>query len=341
MKSSDRVLFARVGWMNFYSGIVPGDLSLIGGGAYNETAIGSEVLNFAHHQGRMYGFVQGVRDSSLSLERIDPVGQQLDSLDRTLVIFVSRRTDGAGQVIVGWYWNAVVLREYRDDPRRSSARYGRVYNLVAARRNAVLLPTNERWESVPVGAGAFGQSNVCYPRELGGALKTRGWVKRAIAYVRTYTGSNLVTNRHIETENQAAERAEAVEAAGQGQGFASTPAQRRAIEKHAMARAHAYFCKKYDVKDVSKQKGVLDLRCGRNGRTRIHVEVKGTTTLGASVILTPPEVARARRGAVALYVLHSIKLNGAKAQGGEERVIHPWDISKGRLKALNFTYKLP
>jgi hypothetical protein len=51
---------------------VPGDPELIGGGAYNETEIGSEALNFAPHQDRMYGFVQGVRNNPLTPERIDP-----------------------------------------------------------------------------------------------------------------------------------------------------------------------------------------------------------------------------------------------------------------------------
>jgi hypothetical protein len=167
-------------------------------------------------------------------------------------------------------------------------------------------------------------------------------MSRAIDYVLEYAGPNLVTDPEIEVQNQAAAQAEAVDAAGQGQGFASTPAERRAIEDHAMARALGHFKKRYlVVENVSKQKGVLDLRCGSNGKTSIHVEVKGTTTSGESVILTRREVERARKGNTALYILHSIRLKGEKAAGGVERVIPKWDIGKGRLTPLNFSYKLP
>jgi hypothetical protein len=338
---TDRILFARIGWMNFYSGIVPGDAELIGGGAYNETDIGSEVLNFAPHQDRMYGFVQGVRSYPLTLERIDPEAQGADTISSTLVIFVSRRPHQKGQVIIGWYRNATVHRDAASDPR-SSAHDWRAFNIVAKRKNAVLLPTNERRQPVRAGSGAFGQSNVCYPREQKGHRKNAHWMRRAVDYILAYTGANLVTDRDVETQNQAAEQAEAVQAAGQGQGFASTPAQRRAIEDHAMARALTHFRKRFSkVENVSKQKGVLDLRCGSAGKTIVHVEVKGTTTSGDSVILTRREVERARLGVCALYVLHSVKLKGDNASGGKERVIYKWVIGKGRLTPLNFTYELP
>lgn len=336
-----RVLFARVGWMNFYRGIVPGDPELIGGGAYNETEIGSEVLNFAAHEGRMYGFVQGIRSHPLTIERIHEAADGKDRIARTLVIFVSRRPHQRGQVVIGWYQNASVYREAHSDPRRQF-RSQRVFNITARRKDALLLPTKERWEAVPGGAGAFGQSNVCYPLDRDGRPKKAAWMSKAIEYVRGYAGPNLVDEPEVEIQNQAAAQAEAVDAAGQGQGFASTPAERRAIEDHAMARALAHFKKRYSVVDnVSKQKGVLDLRCGSNGKTTIHVEVKGTTTAGESVILTRREVERARAGKAALFVLHSVRLKGEKATGGVERVIYKWDIGKGRLTPLNFQYKLP
>jgi len=336
-----RVLFARIGWMNFYKGIIPGDPELIGGGAYNDVEIGSEVLNFAPHQHRMFGFVQGIRSHPLRLERIDPQAENSPTIGKTLVVFVSRRPHHKGQVIVGWYRNATIHREADGDPRPGAGN-SRVFNAVANAKDTVLLPTNERWEPVPAGAGAFGQSNVCYPRNANGQPKNASWIRLALDYVLGYQGPNLVTHPEVETENQASEQAEAVNAAGQGQGFASTAAERRAIENHAMSRALKHFGKRYSrVENVSKQKGVLDLRCGTAGNVRVHVEVKGTTTSGDSVILTRAEVARARSSASALYVLHSIKLKGETASGGHERVIYKWVIGKGRLTPLNFTYRLP
>jgi Domain of unknown function (DUF3883) len=336
-----RVLFARIGWMNFYRGIVPGDPELIGGGAYNETEIGSEVLNFAAYEGRVYGFVQGIRQHPLTIERIDEAADGHDRVTMTLVIFVSRRPHQSGQVIIGWYRNAVVHREADSDPR-PKFRSQRAFNITAKLKDAVLLPTKERWEAVPSGTGAFGQSNVCYPLDRDGHPKKAAWMSRAIEYVLKYAGANLVVDREVEVQDQAAAQAEAVDAAGQGQGFASTPGERRAIEDHAMARALRHFKKRYPVvENVSKQKGVLDLRCGSHGKTIIHVEVKGTTTPGESVILTRREVERARKKSSALYILHSIRLKHEKAIGGVERVIYKWDIGKGRLTPLNFSYKLP
>lgn len=164
---------------------------------------------------------------------------------------------------------------------------------MARLKDAFRLPTKERWEPVPGGAGAFGQSNVCYLLARDGRPKKAAWMFKAIDYVREYAGPNLLTDPEIEVQNQAAAQAEAVDAAGQGQGFASTPAERRVIEDHAMARALRHFKSRYAVvENVSKQKGVLDLRCGSNGKTSVHVEVKGTTTSGESVILTRREVER-------------------------------------------------
>lgn len=336
-----RVLFARIGWMTFYEGKVPGDSELVGGGAYNESGTGSEVLNFAPHQGRLYGFVQGIKSFPLTLKRIDPHSGDAASVNSTLVIFVAKRPDDGGQVIVGWYRNATVNQEAASDPR-PGFRKKRAFNVVAKRREAVLLPTNERWQLVPSGAAAFGQSNVCYSYDSEFHRKKALWIRHAVDYVLGYTGANLVLDRSIETQNQGAEKAEATDAAGQGQGFASTPAQRRAIEEHAMARAFAHFRKRFSkVENVSKQKGVLDLRCGSAGETSIHVEVKGTTTAGDAVILTRREVERARSSPSALYVLHSIKLEGEKASGGTARVIDEWAIRRGSLTPLAFIYKLP
>jgi hypothetical protein len=341
IKRTDRVVFARIGWMTFYAGIVPGDARLIGGGSYNDKDAGSEKLNFAPYRGRVYGFVQGIRSSPLSLERIASTASDAESVDSTLVIFVSRRPSQRGQVIVGWYVNATVNYDAVADPRVK--RFDtRVFNVVARPEDAVLLPTDQRWHSIPTGKGAFGQSNVCYARDADGNPKNASWIDRAIDYVQRYRGPNLVVDRDVETQNQAAEQAEAVHAAGQGQGFASTAAERRAIEEHAMRRARIYFLERFTkIEDVSRQKGVLDLRCGSGGRTSVHVEVKGTTTNGASIILTRGELERVRRGKTALYVLHSIKLAGGRATGGQESVLHPWEIEEKRLTPINYMYRMP
>lgn len=77
-----RVLFARVGWMQFYRGIMPGDEKLIGGGAYNKNNVGSEVANFAPVKGRVYGYAQPPMNSGsrIALEKIDSAATEIETL---------------------------------------------------------------------------------------------------------------------------------------------------------------------------------------------------------------------------------------------------------------------
>jgi hypothetical protein len=75
-----RVLFARIGWMERYAGSVPGDEKPLGGGKYNLTAIGSEVLNFKKRGSRLYGYFETTApgNRSTSLQRIDSAAADVD-----------------------------------------------------------------------------------------------------------------------------------------------------------------------------------------------------------------------------------------------------------------------
>ncbi len=76
---------------------------------------------------------------------------------------------------------------------------------------------------------------------------------------------------------------------GRGQGFRISAADRKAIEDHAMEVANAYFSKAgWTVIDVSANRS-YDLHCTKDDET-LCSEVKGATTDGASVLLTPNEV---------------------------------------------------
>jgi hypothetical protein len=329
--------------MKFYRGISSGDSRVVGGGAFNDDNVGSEQLNFAPYQQRVFGFVQGVGSNSLSLRRIDAIAAQSDTLPHVLVIFVARRPDQQGQVIVGWYHDAVLWRQAKRDSRKKFKH--RHFNCETSAANAVLLPTWLRTHNVPSGVGAIGQSNVCYPLHADGTRKRARWMQRAIEYVDTYDGPNSVVEPELEIEKDSAVGGETAAAVGQGQGFASTPAQRAAIEALAMKRAKAYFKQRFSsVEDVSKRKGVFDLECRSGGRV-VRVEVKGTTTTGDSVILTNREVQLARsQGSHALFVLHSIKLVGkSSVSGGKHHVVEEWnlrDTNRSRLVPLSYIYKL-
>jgi hypothetical protein len=137
--------------------------------------------------------------------------------------------------------------------------------------------------------------------------------------------------------------AELAGAAAEGQAYESFTPRRRAIEERAMAEATKYFrARGWTVRDVSGSRS-YDLECTR-GRQMLHVEVKGTTSRGHSILLTANEVAHARDFPhTALFLLHSIRVsrgNPPRATGGQVRVIDPWRIVESRLKPLAYVYSL-
>ena len=132
---------------------------------------------------------------------------------------------------------------------------------------------------------------------------------------------------------------------GAGQGFLLDPRIRRAIELHAMTRARAYFEeRRATVRDVSAN-SPYDLQCLLDGR-EIHVEVKGTTGAGLTVLLTANEVAHARSTSpnAVLYILAEVIVDGREAQviasGGREIVIDPWDVDSATLTPTTFRLTL-
>ncbi|UYN94376.1 MAG: DUF3883 domain-containing protein [Enhydrobacter sp.] len=338
---AQRVLFARIGWMHFYNGPVPGDEKPIGGGQYNKTEIGHEVYNFRTTDGRLYGYFQPTMTAhSIALERIDPDAADEDSLDGVLVVFVARRPEG-GQVIVGWYRDAEVER---DEIKRSPGKPRTFGHFVSAdRRNCVLLPEDRRQFEIPRDGG-IGRANVCYALEADGSHKAGAkhkWIDDALEFVAEYDGSNILDTPEADAEAESANAAETSLARSQGQGFARSAEERRAIEKQAMKVATAHFRDQgYAVEDVSARRS-YDLLCERNGR-ELHVEVKGTTTNGSAVVLTYNEVKHARDPAssCALFVLHSIKLDRKKATGGQSRVLLPWELEQHQLTPICYTYRL-
>lgn len=115
-----------------------------------------------------------------------------------------------------------------------------------------------------------------------------------------------------------------------GQGYRSSAAARRALERHSMNRATRYFTDLgwSTITDVSKNR-CFDLLC-QSGSRELRVEVKGTTSQGARILLTRNEVTHARRvfPRVALYVLANVRLSTSggdayEADGGVEIIKDP------------------
>jgi len=129
-----------------------------------------------------------------------------------------------------------------------------------------------------------------------------------------------------------------------GQGFSSSSTNRKAVELAAMnyAKRH-YESEGWHVDDVSANHP-YDFSCTNSTGTELHVEVKGTTGDGSSVLLTPNEVKHARQyDNVDLYVLSDLilqtnTLGNVEAVGGKPKIYSPWNINTGTLNAIGYSY---
>lgn len=128
------------------------------------------------------------------------------------------------------------------------------------------------------------------------------------------------------------------------QGYSTDPLARAAVEAHAMNAAIAHYSSGWDVEDVHLAES-YDLVCRREG-VELHVEVKGTTGTGQTVLLTRNEVRHAQSYAnVALFVLAEIELRSSgdavEGTGGIATVFEPWLIDSGTLVPVGFEYEVP
>jgi hypothetical protein len=119
--------------------------------------------------------------------------------------------------------------------------------------------------------------------------------------------------------------------------------ERKEIELRAVAVATAHLERLgFDVVDVGAWES-FDL-LARRGTETLFVEVKGTTSSGASVVLTRNEVALHREvfPSNALMVVSGICLANAGgepvASGGVLRILWPWEVEDNRLTPVAFEY---
>jgi hypothetical protein len=325
---STPVLFARTGWMKYYSGPQVGDERPRRGGKYTEVNVGHEAFNFKDINGKLFGYFQPqMQASTIALERIAP-GRIGDSLRGVLVIFVATNPKCGGQRVVGWYRDATVHRRAQSSP--ATIRNGFNYFLEAATENAVLLPTAERKCRVPSGKNGIGRANICYVYDSAGKLKPMPWVGRVVDFVANYSRENLLASPQAEASSSIVQGLkEDIERAA---GFQTNPKIRKVVEMHAMESAETEFRNRgYKVKDVS-QTWSYDLLCIKGDETK-YVEVKGTQAGGLEVVLTAGEVrfVEEHKQDCILCVVHGIEVKGErapKASGGHLSLNEPFDISK-------------
>ena len=126
-----------------------------------------------------------------------------------------------------------------------------------------------------------------------------------------------------------------------GQTSGGSAEGRKSIESYAMDLAFRHYATLWqDVLDVSATEP-FDLLC-REGDRELRVEVKGTTSLGLSVLLTRNEVRHAQEnnGRVALFVVSDIVANLSGCTGGSIHILEPWDIQDDELEPVAFESRL-
>lgn len=134
------------------------------------------------------------------------------------------------------------------------------------------------------------------------------------------------------------------------QGRLLDPLVRKAIEVRAEDLAETDLRRRgWEVERVGTYNRGYDLECRHpDGRT-LHVEVKGTQSLGDEVVLTPNEVrhtepATGCEAEHALFIASEIRIshdNGVIALGGRGRWLWPWAISPNDLLPTEYAYRPP
>lgn len=319
-----RLVLLRIGWMERYSGIVRGD-AISGGGAYiREHGYGHEIFNFRPIAGAVYGYVQppGGRagrwsEARINVDRLGGAGRA--SVSGVLAVWVATAPEG-GALVVGWYANATVHRDWQRPPPGSERMFDGVecgYYVATAASDAHLLLPDERVFSVPQkGVGAFGQSNVWYA--------DKGEQHRA------FRGDLL---QYIDTKCRPASSPDG--AAGT---YQPDPLQRSRVERIAVEVVAAHFGSLgYAVTSVERDNLGWDLNA-TTGRRELRLEVKGLSGSRVAVELTPNEYAamRAHRDSYRLCIvsealaeprlsIFAYSLEARRWQDASERVL---DVSE-------------
>jgi hypothetical protein len=343
----DRFVFGRVGWMKRYQGPVAGDRPEgLMGHIRTGRNLGAEAYNFKDHSGRVFGYFPIKGEGGLNLQRIDPKCSDR-SIDGVTVLLVSHKRGTRGQHIVGWYRDATVFDELQYDGPWTNRAYASAgwdgtrcpYLFKATPGKCRLLQEVERFSpvwSVPgEGPGEMKRTTVFYPYDQRGRLRTPKWITRILSQIRRYRPGTFDTPREGELRDFLTQ--------ARGQGWTSDPRERRTIEEFAMTKARKHFTKEgYGTDDVHSHQS-YDLYCSKASQALL-VEVKGTTTKGESVLLTPNELSLrpTRRGERrVLFIVPRIEVvSGRVRRAGRPRVIDPFDPDEYERAATGWSLDL-
>lgn len=178
--------------MKYYKGINRNGKPYKGGAWVEENGTCAEQWNFMDCNGFCYGYVstksKNGKDYHLHIEKIDGIHKDANESPNVLVIWCAKedRPDGKN-LIVGWYKDATVLRNYDFNGRWP-------INIFAKTEDCTLLPLNQRRKVVPrKGKNGYtygmGQANYWFADHDEEAEK---YVKLIVKYISEYTGENWI-----------------------------------------------------------------------------------------------------------------------------------------------------
>jgi hypothetical protein len=113
----ERLLFSKIAYMREYKGLHNGevhDKPEYGGGFVQEHGWGGEMYNFKPYNGKCYGYI-AANSGTINLKRIDPNAKDEEKISGVTVVWCARTKDGVK--IVGWYKNATVYKDFRDESK--------------------------------------------------------------------------------------------------------------------------------------------------------------------------------------------------------------------------------
>ncbi len=181
---------------------------------------------------------------------------------------------------------------------------------------------------------------VKFPVELLGVIPGLGQVPTGPRRPPAAPGSGERPSREGSTKTRRSAR---------GAGYIADAVLRRALERHAVAQATAYYFRQgWRVKDVGSTESYDLLLIDPTGGPDRHVEVKGSSQKASEVELTVAEVKHSRDDTVScdLFVVDCIEyspdgLGGYTVWGGQQRVWPDWQAGDEALSPTRYRYTVP
>jgi len=193
----NNILFCNISYMKNYDGNISDDKPIYGGQYIKDTGDALEKFNFYICKDNMIrGFVEtkyqgGYKNArkanSLHIERINEEYKNNTQIDNVTVVFCARSPLLNKTVIVGWYKNAIVLRNRQKFGERE-------FNLYANAKDCILLNEEERSYVIPratIDGIGFGQSNIWYANS---SKEEKKITKNVLDYINNYSKMQFFYN---------------------------------------------------------------------------------------------------------------------------------------------------